>query len=348
VETLARHSGTAVAAGETRPAGQGGGGPASRPEGYAPLFRDGYRFAFFQAAHLLERALPDAPEPGTSHRFDQERIRFRADAAAVFPATDVKTVEWVEGANGGEARVTARFMGLYGTDSPLPAYFFENITREAPAAAPLQAFLDLFDHRLYSFFYRAWKKYRPGLARRGSPDPHRTRFLALAGLATPQAVEGAPVDPLRLAAFAGHLAGRPRTAEGLRIVLADLLGLPVEVLENVPRRVRLPERPRLGGARLGDGAVVGVTVRDVAGKFRLRLGPMGLAEYLTFLPGAEGAARLDRLVRFYLTDWLAYDAELLVRADELPPARLGTTPLGPTALLGRSRGVIHAHVVAYA
>jgi len=313
---------------------------------YDALFNAGYEFDFFQAVRLLERFFPDAPPPGESADVRTERIRFRPHAGLVFPATDVKRVNHAEA---GAAEVVVTFMGLYGVDTPLPSYFHEELTSEEPETMPLRDFLDIFNHRLYSFFYRAWKKYRPGSG--AAKEAHTARFLALAGLGTQGALADAPMPGIRLAALAGRLSGRVRNAEGLRSLLTTYLGVAVGVIENMLRRVPIPQRPRLGGgAVLGDTTTIGATVADRSGAFRLVLGPLSYAEYETFLPGASGARLLDYLVHLYAPDYLAYDVELLINTDEIPVAKAGnrTTRLGVNMWLDRPDGGVTTQVVSYA
>lgn len=317
---------------------------------YADLFREGYRFDFYQAVRLLENAFPEAPPPGTSPDARAERVRFRPDHALSFPAADVKDVAWVDELVP-HARVTVTFLGLYGVDAALPAAFFEPISYERSEAEALRTFLDLFNHRLYAYFYRAWKKYRPDLHHRpGTPDAHTDRFVAAAGLGTPRAA-APPIPALRLAAFAGFLGPRVRHAEGLRRLAEEVLDGPaVEIEENVLRWVPLPPRPGLGaGARLDGEAVVGRSVRDGSSLFRIKVGPLDFDAYANLLPGRESARRLHDLVRAYAPDHLEFDVELRLKATAVPRARLGEADvqLGRTACLGTPCEAELCRVVRY-
>src|SRR5512146_1022934 len=125
----------------------------------ARLFREGYMFDFFQAVRLLERFFPEGKSPGEAVDIAEEQIRFRPHNGLAFPATDVRGVEHLEGVQE-RARITATFMGLYGIGSPLPVYFYDSVATETEESKPLRDFLDMFNHRLYSLFYRSWRKYR--------------------------------------------------------------------------------------------------------------------------------------------------------------------------------------------
>lgn len=203
------------------------------------------------------------------------------------------------------------FMGLYGVASPLPAYFSETIATEKEETLPLRDFLDIFNHRLYSFFYRAWKKYRyPLQFQRGGKDAFSSYMLSLIGLGTPELPNLVGVPSVKLLAYIGLMSQRPHSAEGLTRLLKNFWGIPVTILECVPRWVNIPEqaRPRLGSKqegiqpRLGTNVTVGEKILDFTGKFRVVLGPLSLEAFRRFLPGKNNAGVLRRLVRFYAPD----------------------------------------------
>jgi type VI secretion system protein ImpH len=317
---------------------------------YRRLLEEGYRFRFFQAVRFLELLYPEAPTPGETTDVEKERIQLLPSTALVFPATDVKEISRLKG---DRVRVRSTFLGLYGIDSPLPYYFYDTLATEDPSTFAHRDFLDIFNHRLYAFFYRAWKKYRPSLFHRpDGRDAHSQRFLAVSGLGTPHATDDVPGPPLRPAALAGILGARARHAPGLKMVLkAYFKGMEVEIIENVSRWVPITEPGALGAGelRLGQNATIGERVHDRSGKFRVRLGPMELDSYLGLLPGGAQSDTLQRLVRLYAPDYLDYDVELRLRTDDLPPTQLGdpSTKLGLTTSLGQPTEPVLSRVVHY-
>ena len=330
-----------------------GHGPTRSASARDSLYREGFMFDFYQAVRSLEEMFPDGVPPGEGTDPAEERIRFRPHTGLAFPATDIKRVTPpAEGRS--YAEVTATFMGLYGVDSPLPGDFTSDITTEAEETLPHRDFLDIFNHRLYSFFYRAWKKYRPDVAYDKGKDAYSLRAKCFAGLGNPHALNSAPVPPLRLAAFGGLIGHRVRNAHGLRNLLAGILdAVHVDIVENVPRWWRVPERPAMGRtartpALLGITSVVGEKVYDISGKFRIVLGPLTLEQYRSFLPGGKGARVVDALVRLYAPDNLDFDVELVFRTHEIPVLRLdGKTQLGLTTWSGRPAGEMVSRIVSY-
>ncbi len=69
--------------------------------------------------------------------------------------------------------------------------------------------------------------------------------------------------------------------------------------------------------------VLGARVWSRQHKFRVVFGPLGLADYLRLLPGGTSLHRLIPVVRNYAGDALIWDVNLILKAEEVPPLRLG-------------------------
>lgn len=313
-------------------------------------------FDFFQSVRLLEAFLPGSKSTGETSNPEEERIRFRPHHGLAFPATDVLSIERMAGTPV-RARITATFMGLYGVDSPLPSWFYEAIANEADHAQPLREFLDIFNHRIYALFYRSWIKYRL-IEHYSRPSGRRDlllRALSLSGMGTLGSIDGAEIRAVQLASFAGVLSTQVRNAEGLRNMLAELLGdIPVTILENVSRWVTIRARGRLGRTGKAPFALsvtssLGQQVNDISGKFRIVLGPLTLEQYVSLLPGGERTKTVNYIVRLYVRDLLDYDVQLKLKTSEIPPLRLGDKALkvGLTTWLGRPRTEMTARLVDY-
>lgn len=220
-------------------------------------------FEFFQAVRLLGRLSPGrAPVGGFAHPGD-ELVRFAAAGSAAFPASQIQALEPAEGA---PARMTVNFMGLTGPLGVLPlVYTLLAAERGRAHDGALGDFLDIFNHRLVSLFYAAWERYRFPVAHERDGDDRLTRHLAdLVGLGTEGVRGRLPVPDESLLPYAGLLASGPRSAVGLRQLLADYFAVPVEVEQFVGGWYPLAEetrclvgRDRDDSSRLGRGAVVG-------------------------------------------------------------------------------------------
>ncbi|MBZ5638489.1 MAG: type VI secretion system baseplate subunit TssG [Acidobacteriia bacterium] len=321
-------------------------GGAAEPGLIRRLLQEAPQFSFFQVVQLLEKARPGAAKVGREGPAPREAIRFHPTLSLGFPDADVAAVALEEGPDGAPRyRVETAFLGLYGTVSPLPNYFTEELLHETEEGSLVRGVLDLFHHRIVSLFYRCWEKYRYHVQYRvGARDEFSSRMLCLIGLGVAQPPDGALVPAARFLRFSGLLERPACAAASLERAVSDYFdGLETRVVQCVARWVRIPpeHRTRLGTAssRLGVDAHAGEEVMDRAGKFRTRLGPVGLPRFLEFLPGENGFGQLDELTRLFVRDRLQYELEVVLRHGEVPDLKLieGSVPmrLGQTTWLGK-------------
>ncbi len=299
--------------------------------------RRGREFELMQLLHLIELFAREAAAIGAQGPVAREPVRLRPSLSLGFPPGDIAQCEWAVSPEGrGRLRITATFLGLYGSDSPLPAHFTEQLLDEQEADERVREFIDLFHHRIYSLLYRVWRKYRYyATFRADGRDPISEVVRGLLGIATAHLDENLRVSPLKLFRYVGLLSQRPRSAAGLRGQLADLFaGVAFDIRQCVDRWVWIQPSDRnalgLGKCTLGRDFLVGERMVDRSGKFRVCIGPVGFDDYVRFLPDGEATRELAEVVRFYCDDPLLFDVQVTLRGDEVPD-----TPLGGAAPLGR-------------
>ena len=299
------------------------------------LFEEGYRFDFFQAVRVLERLYPDRQPVGRDANPAEEAVRFRSHLSLSFPPSAIYEVDRAQD-GGGPARMTVAFMGLTGLLGVLPRHYTELLLeRMRRKDEGLRDFLDLFNHRLISLFYRAWEKYRFPIAyeravSKGEGEDRFTRHLFdLIGLGTMGLRGRLEVEDEPLLFYAGLLAQHPRSASALEGLLKDYFEVPVSVTQFIGQWLPLSEanRSRLGWGEannaLGVSAVAGSRVWDQQAKFRLELGPLTFIEYCQFLPSYDGFRTLVAITRFSAGEECDFDVQLILKAAEVPWCRLG-------------------------
>jgi type VI secretion system protein ImpH len=322
------------------------------------MFQEPYQFDFFQATWLLERMYGLDQKENAYLEHDQTGIIFRPHSGLVFPPADIRNIERLNIGDHEKVRLTLTFFGLYGVNSPLPVYFYEDLALGRSDTLPLQDFLDIFNHRLYQHFYRSWKKYQPTLqASSNKIDKHSQRFYCLTGLGIPHEQDRTELfSPIRLAAFAGRLMARTRCPEGLRAILSVFFkGIEVKIQENIPRWVELTERPQMGratrdGMKLGDNITLGKKLFDISGKFRIIMGLDTYEQYTGLLPGGKLEPLLRYLVSLYTPDGLSYDVQLQLESAKMPRQFVGGKKgmkLGLTGMLGHSTTALYKRTVQY-
>jgi len=313
------------------------------------MLEEGYLFDFFQLVHMLENWLGRPVSVGRGGPFRAEGLRFQPDPSMVFSPADVRRVEEPTEADFGkkegeekhrpipwEYRIVLNFLGLYGAASPSPVYLTELIGFTDVDAAELTDFLDLFNHRIASLFYRAWLKYRyPWRYEPGGLDEVSGHLLSFVGLGNPEIRARTGLPSSRLLRYLGLLSLRTRPPVGLKLMVSDHFGVTARIEERVFRWVTIPleGRNRLGEANstLGVDLSVGERVPDRAGKFRLSIGPLHFSEYLGFLPDQAKFREACALSRLWVGERFDYDVELVVRREEIPEMQMAE---GSIAQLG--------------
>lgn len=243
-------------------------------------------------------------------------------------------------------RIHVTFMGLYGPPSPLPPAFTEAIVRFDKPNEELAEFLDVFNHRFISLLYRIWKKYRYYIQFDGSgKDPFSAIVFAVLGMERDAAENRFGLRWVRLMPFAGLMGMYCHSAPMLAGVISHYFdSTPVEIEEFCERivTIAMEQRARLGNptAQLGRTMTLGDHVHDVAGKFRIWLGPVDFDTYARFLPNGDWFHEMRNLVRVSLRDPLDFDIGVIVEPEQVPRCTLGKTSrsqLGWSSWLGSER-----------
>jgi type VI secretion system protein ImpH len=288
-----------------------------------------YGFDFHQAVRRLESAHPDKPRVGTSDHTYEDPVRFGQDPSLAFAPASLSSVTHRPD---GAPRMGVAFLGLMGPNGPLPLHL-TSYARERVLSFKDRAFvnfLDLLTHRFICLFHRAWAVNQKTVSYdRPQTDRWTTYFGSLAGLGIASLRNRDRVPDLAKLYYSGRLAPHVKSAAGLRDVLSDYLRVVVTIKEFVGQWVNLPEDCccRLGESpatgQLGRTAIVGSRIWDCQMKFRVRLGPLPLADFERFLPGRPALRRLHDWVQLYTGGELDWDVQLILRKEEVPPIRLG-------------------------
>jgi type VI secretion system protein ImpH len=297
----------------------------------------------FALLRYVEASTPYQARLGYSKTPRDDAVRLGQYPSTAFAPTTLYSIE----PRGRRAAPMVRVLslGLFGPNGPLPLHITEYVrdrirNQNDPT---LVAFADIFHHRLLSLFYRAWADAQPVVQfDRAGQNRFTVHAGSLSGLGFASTRQRDSVEDNAKLFATGHFVRLTRNPEGIRQVLAHYFQVPVRLHEYIRTWLDIPveEQTRLTGMNvnnhLGHGAVAGVRVPDVQFKFRLELGPMSLAKYEAFLPGAHNNVRLRDWLRQYIGLEFKWDAQLLLRADEVPSSQLGERQrLGWTTWLGR-------------
>jgi len=318
-------------------------------------------FDFYQAVRILERAHRHKAPVATVSNAALEAVRFRASLSSAFPSSDLESFSPPVEA-GQPPMLSVNFMGLAGGFGPLPPPITQLLqARRRHGDQAAVDFLDMFQHRLIGLMMRSRRAHRPPLQ---PGAPHETAFarylLALLGLGTDGLTTSLGRRPKprldglerSLLHLTGLLNQRPVSLHAMERLLAQHFGIAVRGIPLQGRWFALEAAdislmgPSGRNNRLGQ-AVLGKRIWEPAAGITLELGPLGFDQFRSFLPGGDAHHPMRRLLGYGLGGRIAVDARLLLKAPEVPVARLGRqagTALGWTSWLGKRPSALPAPV----
>lgn len=308
------------------------------------LFKEFYRFSFFQAVNLLESLYPDKEPLGRTLEPHKEVVRFSVKPGFGFPPSDIADIKHKTKIEPVEMEVA--FMGLIGPSGVLPNWYNElAIERTRQKDSSFIAFLNIFHHRLISLFYLAWKKHRFTVNYMpGAKDRLSRYLLSLAGLGTPGLYGKIGLPEESLICYNGLLSRAVPSAVAIESTVEYFAGTPVEVQQFIDRMLLLSPEDQtqlgLANGQLGTNTVCGSYVWENQTRFRVKLGPMGYEDFLRFLPSGDMLRPIFLLVRYMVGIEYEFEVRLFLKRKEVPPCILGEkTPTAPR--LGLSTWIKH-------
>ncbi|NUT78854.1 type VI secretion system baseplate subunit TssG [Pseudomonas sp. C1C7] len=295
-----------------------------------------YRFC-----QLLEQAVPDHPPLGSTAHPADDPVRFRPDPGMGFPAGELRAIETDDNHPLRPATVRTRLLGLYGVDSPLPSAFVDDIAQRREGHEALEGFLDVFNHRVFTQFYRIWRKYSyPATFEAGGADKTSQCLLGLIGLGIPGTAEQIATPISRFLALLSVMQLPTRNAEGITALVTLLAPQTrARVTPHCPLKVALVRAAGLSTRHpvsLSQGTPLGATGQDANSQLHLALFTEDPQEARGWLPGGQLYLDLLVLLRVYLGWRCTARLQLSLPLRSLPQPVLAGEPvlLGMTGVLG--------------
>jgi len=292
------------------------------------------RFNFYRFCQLIERTTHS--RLGTGRTPDGDPVRFRPNPHLGFPAGELKRTETDPDNPDAPPTVRTNFLGLYGVDSPLPGAIIDDINQGRDGADAMAAFLDIFNHRLMTQFYRIWKKYSyPATFEDGGTDTVSQSLMALTGIAHSQDIPSS-----RLLAILPPLLHPTHTAEGIAAVIrSQAPNTEVNVFPHHPVRMPVAKRAKLSlrdSMTLDQNPILGDETTVAGYCSRVELSTENPDEAKGWMPDGQLKRDVMALLRTYLG--CDYDVRLWLTIPTrlLPVPRLGDAGLfsGYNMMLG--------------
>jgi len=317
-----------------------------------------HRFSFYQAVSLFESILKKESDYkknlGDASFIEEECLRFSVIPDISFPPNNINKVTFNE--NQQQVHMYLSFFGLLGPLGILPEWYnelailmdrkYKNEEQEPGQykPSPLTAFINMFQHRLTTFFYLAWKKTQ--FTKFFYNDSNLTHYLmSLVGLGTKEAANLATdFDNIPLN-YCGMISQGIPVRDTIQKIVASHLNTTVKITENMHRLLPLEkiDQTRLGhkDSCLGVDVVCGNFYHDCQSAFQIDIGPISYNEYIKLVQIDNGRKHrsLIRLIQFIAGPEFEFDVNIYILKKEIPQIKLSKKQ-APACLLGISTWLV--------
>lgn len=287
------------------------------------LITSGKKFSFIQAYRLINGLISESitPEQGIARL-----LNIHPELSLCFPSSDIAKIAINDEE---QYDITATFMGLYGTSSPLPTFYTENLLKEQSEDNNLgREFIDIFNNQVYHLLFKIWSSNNLGYK---IFEEHDTGYLSnlysLGGLDNSEIQHLIP-NSYNLIRYIGILGHLPRSAFGLKTFLIDILDIAeINIIEFEETTLSIPQEQQfalgLQNHQLGDNTHLGHHINSVSQAFTIEIGPLPFATYSTILPGSDKEQLLQNIVKMYVNEPLTWQINKKVIGEEIPGIALG-------------------------
>jgi len=285
-------------------------------------------FDFFRLMCLIEAR--EGHPVGTMPSPKREHFRLSQEISLKFPSSAVASANYTP--DNDRIAVVIRCLGMLGANGVLPRVMTEHIERRVRSKRDktLYAFINIFQHRLFTLFYRAWALNQRCIDHAwGDAGKHDSYVSALVGLKPHQQECPSRIEPRALMYHSGTFAAFTANRDALIAFLQDYFEVPFKLIEFVGNWMVIPrdDRARLGRVRstttLGVNLVLGERIWNAHLRFRLHIGPLDHQDFLRFLPNHATFYKLKDSLRKYVGNHYDCVLSMTLRAESVPSVSLG-------------------------
>ena len=297
-------------------------------------------FDFFRLMSLLE--VREAQPLGSASSPGRERFRLAQEISLNFPSSSIASANY--DADKDRIQVIIRCLGMLGANGALPTVLTEHIVRRVRSKRDktLYEFINLFQHRLFTLFYRAWALNQPCVDYSwGELSRHRNHIAALAGVHDLYQEHPCSIEPRAFMYYCGIFGAYTANRDDLVAFLEDYFEVPFKLIEFVGNWLVIDEedRAQLGRSSstttLGTNLILGERIWNGHLRYRLHIGPVDHDDFLRFLPNHPSFYKLRDSLSKYVGSQYDCTLSMTLRAKSVPSISLGKESfLGWNAWLG--------------
>lgn len=276
---------------------------------------------FYKAVFIIENQLK---RHGLEYRYvgydsspKQELIKFTATQKFGYPGNAITKLEQISFEDGlHKVNMQISFMGLTGCSGALPQFYSELVMQRIRYKdTTMRDFYDMFNHRLISLYYRAWKKYKPSL-NHVNEDKDKDPYTQILGL-----LSGGYND--HQLHFSGLYSRKIRNVFDLKSILSSYLGCDVGIKQMVGQwhDLQLQEQTCLASerlyegqhARLGVDTVIGKKIWDISSSIEIHISTNNIEKTKSLLPKGKLFELAKKIVKDYAGNAISF--RLIIESD---------------------------------
>ncbi|MCX7338045.1 MAG: type VI secretion system baseplate subunit TssG [Alphaproteobacteria bacterium] len=262
-----------------------------------------YEFDFYQAVSLLEQAALNTDAKivvplGEGNNPTLEAVRIKSYVSLSVPISEVHSAQVEDGKN---PAFWINFLSIAGIQGPLPTPYTESViqrTRQKDTA--FRDFLDIFNHRFASLWYRLRRVINPTLMNKTSDNTAMGKaILSLCGMQQAGVLKAGGLEQDTLLSYHDLLWKRSHSAAGLVQLIQSFFKVPVSLTQfrGQWREVNPSEVSTLGRRgkfnALGKTTILGQKCWDQGAGVTLTMGPLSWGRFCDFLPLKTALAAID-------------------------------------------------------
>lgn len=307
-----------------------------------------HEFDFHQAVRLLEKMRPEARPLGEGSNPLKEAVSIESRVTMSPSGADLQSLTLSQ--TDKPPVLTVNFLGLGGIQGSLPTPYTEMLVdRLRNKDTTFKNFLDVFNHRLASFWHRMRKKIVLGIAQvRPEETPAGKSFLDLVGIDSDFLRNRLAVPDQALLAQAAVFWRRPRSLIGLQRLLRTYFGLPMVVtqFQGAWQVAQKRDWSRIGARESGQHQILGKSAilgkrswHQIAG-IAVHIPPLNYKQFIHFQKetSLEYLALRD-LIFFYIGEGQRVHLMFSLQREHIVSVHLnGQFELGRTTWMTRGEG----------
>lgn len=289
-------------------------------QGFAPLLR------------YLDANAPLAERIGYSISPKQDFVRFGQTPLLHFYSSAFTNVKFDN--NSGDYKLKNSYWGMLGINGPLPSHLTEYAIERNYRLKDntFTEFLDVFNHRFISLFYRAWADAEPTVSHdREDQDNFKKRLSAISGEST--AISDVFNQNKNIHQYlSGLYSQKNRSAKTLGQLLSEYLKLDVSIdeFQGCWYELQKNEQTKLGclNATLGVDSIIGSKTYQRSFNFSINVGPVSYLEYIRLLNNEHQLRTIVELSQKSVGQEYEFTINILLKAQQTKACQLGSAKLG--------------------